>query len=161
MPTVEERLGRLEDESAIRTLCACYADAATRLNLEAFRSLWTADGAWIINAPFQAEAHGAEEIVTLLKKLRTGQEFFVQFVHSGVIEISGTRATARWLMREAAKGPSETYYQNFAFYSDVLEKTQGEWRFARRTYDYLFVDETFFPGRGFLVPSDSPEQLNC
>ncbi len=52
MPTIEQRLQHLEDESAIRELAARFADAATRGDHETVRSLFKPDGVFSIGEPF-------------------------------------------------------------------------------------------------------------
>lgn len=73
MPSSEERLERLEDESAIRNLTARFADTATRNDTEGFRALWTPDATWNIGAPNTASCPGLEEIMALLQGLWTGK----------------------------------------------------------------------------------------
>ncbi len=118
MSTIEQRLQRLEDEAAIRDLAARFADAATRADIETIRTLFKPDGVFTIGEPFAVTCKGVDEIVALLHKLRDGKDFFVHFVHSGLIQVDGDTASARWLIREvglgpAKSGPGKSYYNNF------------------------------------------------
>jgi len=54
----------------------------------------------MIGEPASVTLKGIEEIDAHIQKLRDGKDFFVQFVHSGLIQIEGNTASARWLMRE-------------------------------------------------------------
>jgi hypothetical protein len=105
MLTIEQRLQHLEDEAAIRNLAARFADAATRADYETIRSLFTPDAVFTIGEPFAVTCNGPDEIVTLIHKLRDGKDFFVEFVHSGLIQLDGNTASARWLLREVGLGP--------------------------------------------------------
>ena len=49
MATIEERIQKLEDESAVRNLAARFADAGIRGDFEEFESLWVRFRAEISN----------------------------------------------------------------------------------------------------------------
>ena len=153
MNTIEQRLQILEDESAIRSLVAKFADAGIFANYEEFKTLWAPNGKWTIHKPFFASAEGIQKIDEMLHFLEAGKEFFVQFVHSGVIKLNGDKATARWVMREASRGPGETYYNNYAVYIDSLQKIDGNWLFVQRDYHYMWLDTGPFPGDVFALPA--------
>ena len=106
MLTIEQRLQHLEDEAAIRDLTARFADAATRGDHETIRSLWKPDGVFMIDEPFAVTCKGIDEIDALLRKLRDGKDFFVEFIHSGLVQLDGNTASARWLVREVGLGPA-------------------------------------------------------
>ena len=122
MPTLEERIQRIEDESAIRQLVARFADICTHGNIQAFPKLWVSRGdnkpMWTLTEPFAMSATGIDEIMGMARKLRDPRDFFVQLVHTGLLDINGDHATGRWIMHEVGKGPGEVYYNNFAFYED-------------------------------------------
>ena len=111
MSSLEERIQRLEDESAIRELVAHFAFAATNADHEGFSKLWATHGnnkpVWIVGKPFQLSATGIHEITDMFCKLRDPRDLFVQLVHSGTLEIKGDNATGRWIMHEVGKGPGE------------------------------------------------------
>jgi hypothetical protein len=139
MLTIEQRLQHLEDEAAIRDLAARFADAATRGDHVTIRSLFMPDGIFTIGEPFAV--------------------FFVQFVHSRLIQLDGNTASARWLLREVGLGPAKSghgksYYNNFGFFIDELEKVDGKWLFKTRTYPYLYLDTDPFTGRGVALNAD-------
>ncbi len=150
--TTEERLINLEDDLAIRNIVAKFADTATNGNYEGLKALWKSDGLFTINLPFYNSRTGADEIAAFIKTLREERDFFVQFVHSGVIEINGNNATARWIIHEVAQGPGEKYYNNYGLFNDKLEKINGEWFFASRSYDYMWVDTNKFSGQTVQLP---------
>ena len=108
MLTIEQRLQRLEDEATIRDLAARFADAATRADYETIRSLFTPDAVFTIGEPFAVTCKGIDEIVALIHKLRDGKDFFVEFVHSGLLQLDGNTASARWLLREVGLGPAKS-----------------------------------------------------
>lgn len=152
---LEKRIQRIEDEQAIRDLVARFANACSPPNVDTFSKLWVPTGdakpVWTLTEPFQMAANGIDEIMDMLDKLLQPRDFFVQLVHSGVVEINDNHATGRWIMREVAKGPGEMYYNNFAIYEDMLQKVEGSWYFARRSYKYMFLDSSSFGGQIFSL----------
>lgn len=150
--TTEERLINLEDELAIRNLVGKFADTSTNANYQGLKALWTADGVFTINLPFYNSRTGADEIAAFIKTLREERDFFVQFVHSGVIEVNGNTATARWIIHEVAQGPGEKYYNNYGIFNDKMEKINGVWFFTSRSYDYMWIDTTKFSGQTVKLP---------
>ena len=150
MRMLEERLQAVEDELSIRNLAARFTDAVNERDLASFRQLWTDDAVWEIGPPLQSRADGVEEIVALLRRLLQAEQYFMQMTHSGVIEIKGDRATARFVERERGRGES-TYYDSLAVYEDVLVREEEGWRFAKRSYHYRFLDQSPFGGEAFPV----------
>lgn len=145
-----DQIQRIADELSIRDLVARFANACNPPNSEAFAKLWVPDAVkpptWTLSEPFAMSETGVDKIVDMLEKLLKPWDFFVQLVHSGVVDIDGDRATGRFIMREVAKGPNETYYNNFAIYEDEFCKVDGRWYFARRDYKYMFLDSGAFGG---------------
>ena len=159
MLTIEQRLQHLEDEAVIQDLAARFADAATRADYGTIRSLFTAEAVFMIGEPFAVTCKGPDEIVALIHRLRDGKDFFVEFVHSGLIQLDGNMASARWLVREVGlgaekSGPGKSYYNNFGFFIDELEKVDGKWLFKTRTYPYLYLDTDQFTGDGVALNAD-------
>jgi SnoaL-like domain len=152
MKSTEERLMSLEDDMAIRKLVAKFADATTIADHEEFKSLWKPDGVFTINQPASVTKTGIDEISALIMQLRDDRDFFVHFVHSGVIEVDGNTATARWIIHEVAQGPGEKYYNNYGLFNDKMEKIKEKWVFTSRVYDYMWIDTGKFPGKTVKLP---------
>jgi hypothetical protein len=129
MLTIEERLQHLEDEAAIRDLAARFADAATRGDHVTIRSLFMPDGIFTIGEPFAVTSRGVDEIGALIHMLRDGKDFFVQFVHSGLIQLDGNMASARWLLREVGLGPAKSGHGKSEGKGECeSERITGAWR---------------------------------
>lgn len=145
----ETRLRAVEDELAVRALAARFTDAANERDFDAFAELWSARAVWDIGPPLPARAQGVDAIVDMLRRLLAPQVLFMQMTHSGVVSITGDRATARFVERERGKGEG-AFYENLAVYNDKLvREADGVWRFARRSYRYRFLDDAAFTGRVF------------
>ena len=156
MPISERALQRFIDEASIRNVIARFADAATRSDYAMFRKLWAEDGEFIIGQPPHGQQSiGADENVALLRKLRTGKDFFVQFAIPGVIEFANGKATTRTFVHESAQGPGETYYRNHCIAFDRLVRSGDDWVFASRSFQYLWLDTSPFAGHGFPLFPDA------
>ena len=153
MKTTEERLMSLEDEQAIRNLAAKFADATTIADHKEFKTLWKPDGVFTINQPANTTKTGIEAISALIMDLRDSKDFFVQFVHSGIIEIDGDTATARFIIHEVGQGPGEKYYSNYGVFNDKMEKINDKWVYTSRVYDYMWIDTGAFAGKPVKLPT--------
>lgn len=145
-------LDAVTSELAIRNLVSDFALASWKADfLGDFSKLWAEDGQWTLSAPFANEANGIDEILDLATKLGGGWEFFVQFVHSGVVKVDGDHATGRWVLQEVARS-SDNNYNNYALYEDVYVEIDGKWYFSERHYQYIWLDDSTIPGQAFPVP---------
>ncbi len=143
------------DDAAIRNLTFQFADAINRRDRDMFSRLWWEDAVWELTDPYAMVAVGLPEVLSMYDRLMDGWAFFAQLVHSGVIEVDANGARARWTMREVARNDAETRsYDNLAIYDDTLEQRGGSWRFAKRRYCYMWVNDTPIPGKAFPLPKD-------
>ena len=147
-------LARLLDEAAIRDTIARFADTATRGDSAGFRTLWADDSEWVIGStegqPFEHKSKGIDEIVSHFRHLRDDKEYFIQFAVPGSIEINGDDATIRCLCYEAGRGPGE-YYRNTGIDTVRLRRSDNDWVFTSRSYQYLWLDYSPFSGDVFRV----------
>ncbi|WP_407529383.1 nuclear transport factor 2 family protein [Methylobacterium oryzisoli] len=152
----QDLLRRSMDEASIRNTIARFADAATRDDHAMFRTVWAEEGEFVIGqAPQGHHAKGADASVALLRRLRAGKVYFVQFALPGVIEIDGNQATTRTFVHESAQGPGETYYRNHCIAFDRLRRAGDGWVFASRSFQYLWLDTGPFGGHAFPLFPDA------
>ena len=144
----------VKDELAIRQLTARFSDVCVVDDADGFRSAWAPNGVWEVSAPFNVTAEGIDNVVTLYNQLRSPFEVFLQMAHSGVVRLDGDQARARWVMQEVGRNlQTGRHYNNFGLYLDTLVRLPEGWRFARRSYQYLWLDaETPIPGKHLDVP---------
>jgi hypothetical protein len=145
-------LTRLLDEASIRRATARFADAAIRADYDGFRAVWAERAEWTIGVPPKVRASGVDDIVSMLRRLRDGREFFVQSAVQGAIEIDGDDATSSCVCHEAARGPGENYYRNHSVSIDRLKRARDGWVFTHRAFQYLWLDTSPFTGDAFTLP---------
>ena len=150
-----DKIEQVVAEFEIRDLAARFSDAVNLNDPDAFGVLWGSDPVWEIGEPYGNKASGNAEIVALLRRLWQSWGFFFQLTHSGLIEFQNeSAATARWSMREMARSTDGSRsYDNLAIYEDRLEKAGGGWRFARRSYHYIWLSDAPLVGRAFPLPA--------
>jgi SnoaL-like domain len=143
------------DEVAIRHLAARFADVCTVDDAEGFRALWTPDCVWEISDPFPIKAEGLDNVLQLYNQLRSPHEFFVQMPHAGVVRVDGAKARARWMMQEVGRNQKTGLnYNNFGLYLDTLVRADNGWLFAKRSYQYIWVDtSTQIVGQSLEIPA--------
>lgn len=131
----DNQLQRFIDEASIRNVIARFADAATRGDLDTFRTVWDEQGEFKIGeAPHGQHAIGVDDAVGLLGKLLTGLTYFVQFAIPGVIEVEGDEATTRTFVHESARGAGDHYYRNHCIAFDRLRRAGDDWVFTSRSF---------------------------
>ncbi len=131
-------MGAAADELAIRSLAAAYTDAVNRRDGEGMAAVYCEDG--ILHAPAAgAPVQGIEKLRKRFKRLvEQEREFLVQMTHSGVVEIDGDRAMARWWFSEIKRPAGGSFEMIVGVYQDEIIRTAAGWRFAKRTVDAPF-----------------------
>ena len=124
-----------EDKDAIRELLHRYCFYMDEGRFAELATLFAADGAWI--APYRT-AVGPAEIAAWLQQSVPQQPKRMHYVMNSIIDVAGTRATARsnyLVMVEGIAGPIPSVCGTYA---DELLKQPGGWRFQRRELIHAF-----------------------
>jgi hypothetical protein len=155
MPSTPRPL-TLEDLAAIQDLRDRFVDAANLRNYDAFADLFADDGVWEI-PDMQAHFRGRATIRVGIEQMLDLWTGFVQLPHGGPVTAADDGATGRVYVQEFGtfrRGGSQT---NTAFYDDRYVRGStpegAAWRFARRAYHVLYVDETPLAGRMLAPPA--------
>lgn len=151
MKTLEQRITDIEDENAIRALSYKYADAANRIDALLFKSLWVQESEWIIGPPINQKFIGIEEIVRAFEGLLNSWDFFVQQPVGGNLEINGANAKAHFYVNEIARSKEGVGNYNLSQYEDELIKENGVWKFVRRNYKVIYLDQSPLNGTAFKI----------
>jgi uncharacterized protein (TIGR02246 family) len=122
-----------QDELAVRSLAAAYSDAVNRRDADGMAAVFTPDG--IIEKPgFGDPVQGVEKILKRYRRLQRERDFLCQMIHSGIVEVDGDRATARWWFSELKKPVGgDDWLSMIGVYQDEAVRTPEGWRFARRS----------------------------
>ena len=126
----------VEDELAIRDLVARYADAVNRNNAQDWGSTWAEDGFWSLMG---METQGRDNIVQFWLGAMAGFKFAVHMNASGTLAINGEQATGRWYLTEYTCDNDENTNTILGVYDDSYVKRDGDWLFARRVYQIMYM----------------------
>jgi uncharacterized protein (TIGR02246 family) len=138
------------DEAAIRALTARFTDAVNRRSPEELGALFSEQGTWVV--PGVGDTNGPVAITTLLADLLGRFSFLVQILHSGVVELGGDRATARWYLSEFAASDDGRGWRFVGVYQDRHVRTGDGWLFERRKFDFLYRGPADATGKQYPFP---------
>jgi hypothetical protein len=147
----------LSDEIAIRNLAATYTDAINRRSAAEAAAVYAPDGSACFDGGQVVPGDKMEKnFRNVLKKL----PFVFQMTNSGIVDIDGDTAKARWWLSEVQLFEGETQYRMWAgTYEDELVRLPQGWRFKHRKLTTHFTS-TYAPGT-MHVPSVSFETMRA
>lgn len=151
MSEIINQNNQIINEYLIQKQTAKFADAVNRRDKKEFTNLWLCDGIWELKPPININVQGKENIEQTFIQLLNKWEFFVQIVNSGVIEIDGNSAKARWVMNEIGRSYEGKGFQNFGMYEDELIFEKNTWLFIKRTYHFAYIGEPELLGKAFSL----------
>lgn len=138
------------DVDEIRDLVLQFADAVTRHDPAAFGGVWAQSAVWEIEAPSNVHVEGGpDDMLVPFRRMRQRWGGFVQICHSTIVNVQpgGENALARSQLTEmAAPLDGDRGYFNLGMYEDQLVHTEQGWRFAHRSYRYLYLDASPLSG---------------
>lgn len=127
MSELEQRIQKLEDESAIRKLKAVYLNACDQKDVDTIRGCFT-DDAELIYPPIGA--FGVDGLVEVFTQMAVQTSIVdVHQAHNGVIEINVDTANAQWNLGFATYNPEDkTFRLLSSFYKDRYVRTENGWK---------------------------------
>jgi hypothetical protein len=125
-------MSRADDELAIRALAAAYTDAANRRDGAGMAAVYAPDGMLELAGRPKPIVGLAKLELGFRRQVEEGREFLFQMTHSGVVEIDGDRAQARWWFSELKKPTGQGYEISLGVYEDKAVRLDIGWRFAWR-----------------------------
>ncbi len=141
-----------DDREALRALRGAFADAANLRDYDRFAALFAEGAVWDI-PDMKARFDGPAAIRAGIERMLGLWEFFVQTTHDGVLDGDGDEAYGRAYVSEIGRFHEGGSQLNYAVYDDRFVRTPLGWRFASRSYHFLYVDESPLAGRALPVPA--------
>ena len=147
------------DQMQIVSLLHRYSDSVTRGDLDRDEELFTPDAVIEIGAPFDTRIEGSQAIRQWRTDASVALELLVHTTYSPVVHLLGpaqAEATSqtREMVRSGDPGaavPGEgNVGVNVVFYSvyfDDLVKVEGEWKFARRFCQPIYMESGGLTGQ--------------
>jgi uncharacterized protein (TIGR02246 family) len=135
-------MNRAEDELAIRQLASAYADACNRMDPVAMASVYAEDGELVALQFSEKPMKGRDRLERIFTKLIAERTFIFYMIFSGIVNLDGDKATARWWVSEMrqVKGADHIVIMLACFQDEVVRLPEG-WRFLRRAVKPMFHRE--------------------
>ena len=148
----EEKAGiqELRDELAIRDLVARYSEAVDRRDEKASAETWAEDGIWNVGP---SHATGREAVVKTWSGLMELFRFVTQMPQSGFIELDGNHARGTWQVMELGGPHQGDPSCTLGVYDDRYRRTDAGWRFAERSFHFVYMGPPDLSGRLIGHPS--------
>jgi uncharacterized protein (TIGR02246 family) len=132
-PSIEARLQKLEDVSAIQTLLLDYGRTLDARDLRAYAELFSKDGEWI--GGFGSVKGRADLLAFMQKNVGSTPNTAMTYhlLTNFQIAVNGDRATAtsRWSYVVPTKD-KKPVLEHSGRYEDTLIREEGRWRFLKR-----------------------------
>ncbi|NUR90203.1 MAG: nuclear transport factor 2 family protein [Nonomuraea sp.] len=137
----------LADRVEIDALRGEFSDAAMTRDFDRLAELFTEDA--VLRIPEAGiEVIGRAALRAGAERMQAQWEVFVQTIHPGTISLDGDAATGRTYVAELGRLRDGRSHQNYAIYHDRYRRTAGGWRFAERTYEVRYTDDSPLHGKG-------------
>ncbi len=146
----EERLRKLEDREAIRSLVARYGLLVDARDIEQVALLFTRDGRFA-SADGKIESRGRSEVIDQFHRRYAVLGPSNHFVHESIVEfdpVDPDLATG-WVNSHAEVVRNGTALWAALRYHDRYRREDGEWRFAERLLHFFY----------YLSPREYPDHL--
>lgn len=127
--------GSMEDRLKIRERIGAYSDAIFRADLEDYLACWTEDG---VRSGAGGDCRGKPELREHWAGIWRYLDRMGFFSEVAAIEVDGAHATARSYCQEILQLKNGDLRRLVGTYNDELVLDNGDWLFARRTYEVLF-----------------------
>jgi hypothetical protein len=136
-------MNQQEDELAIRQLASAYADACNRMNAADMAAVYAEDGELVALQFSEKPMKGRDKLERIFTTLLQERDFIFYMIFSGIVNLDGDKATARWWVSELrqVKGADHIVTMLACFQDEVVRLPEG-WRFARRVVKPMFHQET-------------------
>ncbi len=156
-------LQRLVDDHAIRALTASYTDAINRSDVDDIAPVY--DDEAVFTMMDRPSVVGRTAILDTLRATVARYELVMQLVHSGVVQVDGDRARARWQITELQIMKDGQRRLVAGRYEDEHVRRSDGWKFSRRTFTARYLGDVDLsseagedlPTRFPLWPGESPQ----
>jgi len=147
---IEARLGRLEDAEQIRRLTQEYRHHLDRLDLDAYGTLFSAEGEWLGGTGYGRTPAGITAMLQERLPRRTSDRPSAwHLVTEPEISLDGDQATGTVTWAWVGRGETDTPVMRLlGHYQDTYVREHGRWRYRRR------IAHTDIPHRELELPAE-------
>jgi ketosteroid isomerase-like protein len=129
----------LADEQAIRALTASYTDAINRMDIDDIFHVYDEDA--VFTMMDRPSVVGRAAILEILRTTVARYQLVMQLLHSGVVQLDGDGARARWQITEfQILNDGQPRFIAGRYEDEYVRRADG-WKFARRTFTARYVGD--------------------
>jgi ketosteroid isomerase-like protein len=141
-------------KQAVRELIDTYCDAINRGDWDRYQSTFAPDAVWEAPA-LDMHIEGAAAIRETVSSLTSSADVYLQTPSAVVVNLVGAdRATASSTVREQIRTGGEEGMLMLGVYDDELVNTEGAWKFARRSFNLVYMEGIAMPGSAMTARCD-------
>jgi hypothetical protein len=149
----------LADHLAIRDLMDRYTDAVNHRDAAAIESVFCKDGIWDVGGGLEGLTFyfvGAKNVAEGIVTTVNSTELCFQTNHAPVIRVDGKSASARSSINEVARPRGAASGANMLgiYTDDIVLDADGEWRFKKRTFRFVYLETEGLTGQVVSRPGD-------
>lgn len=129
----------LSDDHAIRALTASYTDAINRFDIDDIAHVYDEDS--VLTMMDRPSIVGRPAILDMLRATVARYQLVMQLLHSGVVQLDGDHARARWQITELQVTLEGEPRFVAGRYEDELVRRARGWQFSRRTFTARYLGD--------------------
>ncbi|MGQ1788414.1 nuclear transport factor 2 family protein [Saccharicrinis sp. GN24d3] len=132
-PTIEQRIQRLEDLEAIKTLQYAYGQLVDKgwdgkeMITDGLEEVFTEDASWESKAQ-NISVQGIQQISDLFKMMDARSDLFIHSFSNPIIDLQGDKATAKWMLISPMTLGGGELQNMLASYNNDYVRTPEGWR---------------------------------
>lgn len=132
----------------VRMLIERYSRAVSERDWDAVASVFHPDASWTVAPPFDLHFQTRNAIRDGISERVSASDYLVQMTHSVDIILEGAdSAHARTVVNEMGRNTEkESGLFLLGVYVDELTRVEGQWGFASRRFEPIFVSTEWQPG---------------
>jgi ketosteroid isomerase-like protein len=138
-PSILSNLAALVDDHAIRALTASYTDAINRKAIDDIANVY--DDEAVFTLMERPSVVGRDAILDTLRTTVARYQVVMQLIHSGVVQLDGDHARARWQITEFQIMNDGQRRFIAGRYEDELVRRSDGWKFTRRTFTARYLGD--------------------
>ncbi len=129
----------LADDHAIRALTYSYTDAINRADIDDIAQVYDDDA--VFTMMDRPSVVGRVAILDTLRSTVARYQLVMQLLHSGVVQLDGDRARARWQVTELQiTNDGESRFVAGRYEDEHVRRADG-WKFARRAFTARYLGD--------------------
>lgn len=132
-------LQTITDELAIRTLTASYTDAINRFDFDDIAQVYDEHTRFTMME--RPTIVGVDAIIEMLRTMPLKYDLVMQLLHSGVVQVDGDTARARWQITEMQVLTDGSSRFVAGRYEDEYARRAGGWKFSSRTFTARYLGD--------------------